>query len=218
VRQQLSLLMAAHKAFFNSERVLFQKILRAISVLSFRYNVICKLHANELERTYNQIAQKIASGQYTNKTQIFDHLRELYPNDELFKSAFKEKELTTSNSRNKKIVRYILFELEKNMGSGDLDFESSQITIEHIFPENPDESWSEDLDGYTYRLGNMVLLEKNTNRELGNANYSTKRETLRKSSYKTAQYVAENYDTWTPDTVKAYQASLARKATSIWKF
>lgn len=218
VRQQLSMLMAAYKTFFDSDRVTFQKVLNAVSVLSFRYNVICKLHTNELERVYNQIALKIATGEYIEIKQIIEHLRDLYPNDSIFKTSFKEKELVTSNSRNKKIVRYILFQIEKNMGNHELDFESSQITIEHIFPENPTESWSEDLERYTYRLGNMVLLEGKTNRSLGNGDYAVKKEALETSSFKTAQYVAAHYDEWTPDKVSSFQTDLARRATSIWRF
>lgn len=218
VRQQLSMLMAAYKTFFDSDRVTFQKVLNAVSILSFRYNVICKLHTNELERVYNQIALKIATGEYIEIKQIIEHLRDLYPNDSIFKTSFKEKELVTSNSRNKKIVRYILFQIEKNMGNHELDFESSQITIEHIFPENPTESWSEDLERYTYRLGNMVLLEGKTNRSLGNGDYAVKKEALETSSFKTAQYVAAHYDEWTPDKVSSFQTDLARRATSIWRF
>jgi len=218
VRQQLSMLMAAYKNFFDSDRVTFQKVLNAVSVLSFRYNVICKLHTNELERVYNQIALKISQGEYMGIKQIIEHLRNLYPNDDIFKISFKEKELVTSNSRNKKIARYILFQMEKNMGNSELDFESSQITIEHIFPENPTVAWSEDLERYTYRLGNMVLLEGKTNRSLGNADYAAKKEALETSSFKTAQYVATHYDEWTPDKVSAFQVDLARRATSIWRF
>lgn len=219
VRQQLSMLMAVHKAFYDEDRKAFHKILRAVSVLSFRYNVICRLYTNEQEKVYNQISQRVANGEYRTKSQIIEHLRTIYPSDNTFKLAFKEKELATSNSRNKKIVRYILFEMERDMGDVDFDFESAQTTIEHIVPENPEDGdWSESLEEYTYRLGNMVLLEKNLNQDIGNTDYATKRETLKSSSFKTAQYVAENYEEWSTDKIEAFQSDLARRATSIWQF
>jgi hypothetical protein len=60
------------------------------------------------------------------------------------------------------VVRYILFELERQCSGKDFDIENSQISLEHIFPENPSESWSA-IDETTqehllYRLGNMTLL------------------------------------------------------------
>ena len=141
VRQPLGMLISSYHVFFEPDRQSFCKILEAISIISFRYNVICSLPSNEQERFYNEIAGKISEGQYNTYREVLEALREFYPDDLLFKSAFSKKELRTTNSRNRKIVRYILFEIEKQRYEHAFDFESATYNLEHILPENPDQTW-----------------------------------------------------------------------------
>ncbi len=60
VRQPLAMLMACHARFFDDERPAFTRILKAVAVISFRYNVICNLQAHEQERLYNAVALKVS--------------------------------------------------------------------------------------------------------------------------------------------------------------
>ena len=113
VRQPLAMLLACHTQFFEGDRPAFTRILKAIVVISFRYNVICNLQTHEQERLYNDIAVKVTEGIYSTDQQVFAALHGIYPDDTQFKGAFIEKELRTTDSRNKKVVRYILFEIEK---------------------------------------------------------------------------------------------------------
>jgi len=61
VRQPLAMLMACHSRYFEHERVAFTRIIKAIAVVSFRYNVICNLQTHEQERLYNEIAWKVTA-------------------------------------------------------------------------------------------------------------------------------------------------------------
>ncbi|MCI5130496.1 MAG: DUF262 domain-containing protein [Candidatus Electrothrix sp. EH2] len=81
--------------------------------LSFRYNVICGMPGNELERVYNIIAIRLTKGTFTSARAVIAELQPIYPEDKAFKAAFADKALRTSSSRNKKVVRYILFELKR---------------------------------------------------------------------------------------------------------
>ena len=96
------------------------------------------------------------------------------------KRPFYEKEFRTTNSRNKKVVRYILFEIERQRSGQDFDFESATYNLEHILPEHPSESWSyieeSKQDRLIYRIGNMTPLETKRNRDLGNEDYAAKRQ------------------------------------------
>ncbi len=218
VRQPLPLLLSAYIRLSGEHRDLFGKILRAISVISFRYNVICNLQASEQESLYNQVAQDVFSEKLKTRSEIFAALKSAYPDDEMFGTHFENKELSTINSRNKKIVRYILHAIENKENGSDLDFESDRTTIEHIAPENPEESaWDEELTASVYRLGNMILLNATQNKDLGNAPYAQKRAIYEKSDYSLTRYVAEHYDAWTSDKVKSFQKHLAKQAKSIWR-
>ena len=102
-------------------------------------------------------------------------LRPVYPDDERFRLSFREKSIGVAQTRNKRIVRYILFELERQASGNSHDFEDSRITLEHVLPLNPEDAWDEfgegELDAQTARLGNMALLEAGPNRDAGNAGY-----------------------------------------------
>ncbi len=162
VRQPLAMLMACHAAFFEQDRAGLpnrQKRLRG----GFRYNVICNLQAHEQERLYNEMAQKITGGTYIRPADVISALNPVYPDDNQFKAAFAEKELRTTNNRNKKVVRYILFEIERQQSGQEFDFESATYNLEHILPEHPSQAWDHieenRQDRLIYRLGNMTPLE-----------------------------------------------------------
>ena len=57
VRQPLAVLLAAFDRFEQEDRTGFERFLRAIAVVSFRYNVICGRQSNEQEMLYNDIAR-----------------------------------------------------------------------------------------------------------------------------------------------------------------
>jgi len=221
VRQPLAMLMACHSKFYESERAAFTRILKAVAVVSFRYNVICNLQAHEQERLYNDIACKVSSGEYARPSEVIAALRNVYPSDKQFKAAFSEKEFRTTNSRNKKVVRYILFEIERQRSGQDFDFESATYSLEHILPEHPSEAWSyieeAKQDRLIYRIGNMTPLETSLNRDLGNLAYPEKRQVYQQSVFQTTKAVAEHYDTWDEHKIEARQKQLANIASGIWK-
>ena len=141
VKQPFSVLLASYENFFESDRKGFLSIVRAISILSFRYNVICNNPPNEQERFYNKIAVRIECKELSSASLVIKALDEIYPKDEVFKSAFSAKQLKTTDNRNKKIVRHILCEIEKNVSGVGRDENDDKFNIEHILPENPDDSW-----------------------------------------------------------------------------
>jgi hypothetical protein len=221
VRQPLALLMAAYHCFFEKERAVFTRILRSIAVISFRYNVICNFQPNEQEYLYNNISCRISDGSYSNIYDVLQALKAIYPDDAQFKTSFTNKELRTANSRNKKIMRYILHAMEKQKSGHDFDFESSAYNIEHILPENPSDDWihfsEEHQEQSIYRIGNMCLLESGSNRNIGNGSFSQKKEAYAESDFILTRAVSEHYETWTESTIAARQKKLADLAAGIWR-
>ena len=90
----------------------FARLLRMCSVISFRYSVISSLATHEMERVYSRVAQKVSARELTTPTAIFRDLTSIYVEDRLFESNFSYKSINTNGSRWKRLVRFILFEIE----------------------------------------------------------------------------------------------------------
>lgn len=221
VRQPLALLLAAFDRFAEDDRAGLGRFLRAIAVVSFRYNAICGYPSNEQETMYNRIARNISTGHIANAAAAIAELRPVYPDDAKFKAAFAAKVLRTTSSRNKKVARFILFRLEEQLSGNRFDIESAKYNIEHVLPENPGNGWDQfddqQRDAFTYRLGNLTLLATADNRTLGNTSFSKKRPIYKKSQFAITRKLAENFDAWTAEKIRSHQTWMGKQATAIWR-
>ena len=218
VRQPFPLILAAHRTLPTEQ---FAKVLRGCVVIAFRYNVIGNQPTNEQERVYYAAAQKIQQGTAVNAQQVLMSLQEIYPKDEVFKTAFSEKIIRTTDSRNNRVVRYLLCELEHQHSNQDWDFESDTFNVEHVLPQNPTAGWEqfseEETEAMVYRIGNMALLSKGANKDMGNAAYAIKRPVLQDSEFGLTRKLADENQEWTPSRIAARQKLLAKLASAVWR-
>lgn len=215
VRQPFSMLISAYNRLQDKD---FTKLLKYVFIISFRYNVIGGLNPNEQENIYNKAALKISKERSVNFQEVLNLLKAIYVNDSSFKASFSYKTIRTSSSRNKRIVKHILFSLEKHISNKDFDFESEKYSIEHIFPENPDEGWEEFTDDqFTYRLGNFTLLTKSENREVGNKCFDEKKIVYQKNAFEITKRIYSEYSNWNENNINKHQRWMANQASSIWR-
>ncbi len=222
VRQTLPLLLKTFELWGENKRPLFKRVLNALLVFSFRYNVICNKQTHDQERLYNAISCKLNKPDKAAAAMIFSGLKELYPVDNEFKSAFADKEMRTTNMRNKKVVRYILFQIEKNIAGNEYNFDSIQYNIEHILPENPNPAeWAdfreENISNYIFRIGNMTLMDAKPNRDIGNSPFSEKRVTYKESRFRQTAAIEEHYEEWKESIIDTRQKQFAQQAAQIWR-
>ena len=220
VRQAMPLLFTAWE---NSKPEQFIRILKLVTVISFRYSIICSRNANALEPIYHLAAKAVADGKATTAAVVFSHLQPIYVDDERFRSDFTHFEAKT-RGQGKTLTKYILVRLE--MDASD-DARLSPITdsgtIEHILPENPTDAWEEDFDdtstgAMTYRLGNLTLLEAPANREIGNRPYGKKLDAYGRSRYVLTKRLPETApERWTPEHINERQRRMADRAVHIWR-
>ncbi|WP_274956482.1 DUF262 domain-containing protein [Duodenibacillus massiliensis] len=218
VRQPYPMLMAARRKLESAD---FEALLRATVVIAFRYNVIGAQHTGEQERHYHAAALRLHRGEATTLAQVLDVLKPIYRGDEAFRTDFSEKSIKTTQTRNAKVVRYILYKLERQADGLDFDRDSPAYNIEHVLPQSPGAGWEvfsdRDLDAFIYRLSNMVMLESSVNRDIGNGAYAEKRDALRASAVSLTRRLAEENDDWTPERLQARQKQLANLATTVWR-
>ncbi len=218
VRQPFPLLLATRRQFSEAD---FETLLSACVVLSFRYNVIGSQPPSEQERVYNQVAQRLSRGEFAGVTEVLEALASIYVTDKPFRAAFAEKVIRTTQSRNLRLVRYLLCQLERHVNGQEYDFASDTFNLEHILPQNPQSGWNafsdEEVEAMVYRLGNMTLCETGLNRDLGNGDYDSKREGYSQSMFLLTKKIAEENAEWNPERVSARQNWMAKQATAIWR-
>jgi len=221
VRQPYAVLLAVFDRFAERDRGGFRRFLNAIVVVSFRYNVICGRQANEQELVYNGIARDVSAGRIDDVNSAISALKPVYPEDNEFKAAFAEKVLRTTNTRNKKVARYILFQLDRQHSETAFESESAKYGIEHVLPENPGDEWDQfdepQRESSTYRLGNLTPLDTSDNRDIGNAGFDAKRPVYEASVFSITTKIAQEFDTWTVEKIRLRQHWMARQATGIWR-
>jgi uncharacterized protein with ParB-like and HNH nuclease domain len=103
-----------------------------------------------------------------------------FPSNEDLKTALKDKDLYNTQPKN----RNYLFEMLENFNNREyVNTSNEQITIEHIFPRNPNENWNTDLSPEVYFLfkekhlntiGNLTL--SGNNGALSNKSFLAKKE------------------------------------------
>jgi hypothetical protein len=218
VRQMTPLLFAAWEKFQPGD---FVRVLKLVSVLSFRYSVISDLNTNALEPLYHDAAKAVLDGRASTPADVFEKLRPAYLDDAKFEQDFALFSVDTSGQR-RKLAKYILARLEADAANRACDPDTDPATIEHILPENPGPGWEAFPEAYwadaVYRLGNLTLLEASANRRVGNSEYTAKRAEYAMSSYRLTQLVAEHAPTeWTLEHLERRQRELAQRAVHIWR-
>jgi uncharacterized protein with ParB-like and HNH nuclease domain len=213
IRQINSLFLSAIR---NLEVENFRKLAKICSVISFRYNIIGGLNPNAQEDVYNTVALKILS----NKRFEVADFQTIYVSDLNFENDFSTKEFKNT-TRNHKIVKYILSKIEVYQHRNEIDPESDLFTIEHILPENADDTWGnftfEEINRSVYRMGNLTLLEKKLNREADQKAYVEKILLFAQSNSELTKTLPDNFNTWNEDKLAARQRELAKHAKAIWK-
>jgi hypothetical protein len=218
VARPFSMLIAARRRFADD---VFTDLLRDCVVLAFRANVICGFSAGEQERVFSEVALGIANGEVRSRAEVLDRLRTVYPGDQTFRAAFVEKVIRTTQSRNNRVVRYLLCRLERHVsGNAELLQQSESFNVEHVLPQNPGPAWGAipetDAESLTYRLGNTTLLRKAANSDVGNGSWAEKRAVLAASEFAIARRLAAVQD-WNAEAIAANQVWMATQAVAIWR-
>ncbi len=160
----------------------------------------------------NTVAQRLLFIQISVEDQVNAYV------DDKFKQDFSVISISTKQNKKKKLVKYILSELERDALGRPAD--DNRCTIDHILPQHPTSVWRKEfnedtIDDAVYRLGNMTPLEKSKNVSIDTEPYEVKREQYRESSYKITREIES--DDWNELSIENRQKVMAERAACIWR-
>ncbi len=210
----------------------FVRVLEIIQSFAWRRFVI-GLGTNALNKIFMTLYSDIQRDEYV-KSLEFALLKkrgsQRFPTNNEVVNTLKDKDMYSIKSKN----RIYFFERLENYNNKELvQIENNpDITIEHIFPQNPDEVWDKQLSeeeindiknnhlntmanltlsGNNGQLGNKSFIEKKNmnvnNREQG---YIYSRLWLNRS--------LSNIDCWGPKELKKRHKILAKRFLDVWKY
>ena len=218
-RQMTPVLFAAWDRFADDD---FVRLLKLASVIAFRYSVVSRLNPNLLERVGHFAARAVLDGKANRPGALFGRLRPVYVDDERFENDLARWTIDAAG-RGGKLARYVLARLETDAGERAVDPETDPGSVEHVLPENPAGEWAEVFppdrwEAAVHRLGNLTLLERTLNREVGSAGYPTKRAAYEKSRYALTRAIPDLApEAWTPALIDERQRRLAARAVQVWR-
>lgn len=218
-QQALPILIAAAQEFEPSE---FSKLTYILVVMAVRYNLIGELRTGVLANYYADIPKKIRTGTLTKSAKVFREIKPIYPSDEEFEQAFADKVL-----RDAKKARFLLIEIEKYISGSKLQVvrDTRKINIEHILPRNPSQEWADtlksidndDIQKYTYRLGNLALVSAAPNKGMGSKGFDVKKRGIYRKEDLYFTHLIDQYPTWLKNDIEDRQIKLAQVAVKVWR-
>ncbi|MGI9525801.1 MAG: DUF4268 domain-containing protein [Weeksellaceae bacterium] len=158
------------------------KVLKLIQTYTWRRFVV-GLPTNALNKIFMSLYSEVDTEDYYNSIAlalITKRGSAKFPTDEDLKTALKDKDLYNIQSKN----RNYMFELLENFNNREhVDTSNDKITVEHIFPQNPNEDWAKDItpddyflfkEKYINTIANLTL--SGNNGALGNKSFSDKKQ------------------------------------------
>lgn len=191
-------------------------VLSWITNLTVRYSIICAKGTGNLETAYARASSAMRKKDSKMKD-IKQTLLNIWPNDEEFKSSFKEKTLTSPH-----IIKYLFAKMEIFVSKDDSLIPNPEtLSVEHILPKKPGSKWplkmheTEFLKEHLSKIGNLTILTEPMNRQAESREFSFKKTIYEDSKYKLTENLCQ-YTNWTEIEIEKRQAGLSDIAASVW--
>jgi hypothetical protein len=199
----------------------YTRLLDAVLIILFRNYIANPNYGSAIILTWDNIALAIYEKNIRDIKQIIELIKPIYIEDVPFKIRFSMLSLDTNSPQQKKILRYILTQLESSTTPiFDSKFKFDDVSIEHILPQNsyalyPDFNKKNHAQ-FVFRLGNLALLEIAKNTEEACAkNIVDKIAVFQTSQYHTTNNI-QNITIWNEQAIVERQIEMAKTACVIW--
>ena len=222
-------LMKVYDDFANSiiDKSIFLGVLELIQSYTFR-RFILSLPTNALNKIFMSLYDKVDKNNYLFSIQKSLLQRagvQRFPKNSEVKDALKVKDVYNIQSKNR---TYLFERLENYENREAVLIEGNQdITIEHIFPQNPDPKWKVELgseeyiyikENYLNTIGNLTL--SGNNGKLGNKPFLEKRD-LKEGGYKDSRLWLNKYlsllEQWNKSEIEKRFEHISERFLKVWE-
>jgi len=216
-----SLILSIYDIYYVENKSKFKELLRLLINFSFRYNTICVLPGNELERLYTSLSLGLRKNQ-KNWEDIIKELKKISPDQALFLNCFSNFSLYNGN-----LARYVLKRICKSQlderGQKELTIDSMNVNWEHIIPKKPNAEWlkffkEREFDNYLdyiNKIGNQTLLLEEYNSKISNYFFDKKQDMYKKSVLPINEYL-KTIKQFSREEVETRQSEFGKIADKIW--
>ena len=212
---QIRPLMLAIARYFNANNtaLAFKKLV----AWSVRF-MIMNIKGGRLDEGYARLAFAIFKQEIKNETDLKRQSEKLVVTDAEFSASFENTKVSVA-----KLARYYLRSLENTARQEPnpefLPNEDTVINLEHIMPQSLKNGWDglteQDVETHFSRIGNMVLLQANTNSIISDSNFEIKKKAYGLSSFTLTNQLA-GLDKWDTQSIDERQKLLAKLAVQTW--
>ena len=221
-------LMKVYDDYFNSviDKGIFLAVLDLVQSFTWR-RFILGLPTNALNKIFMSLYDKVEHTDYLFSIQKSLLQRtgvQRFPKNAEVIDALKVKDVYNIKSKNR---TYLLERLENFENREPVLIDGNQdITIEHIFPQNPNPKWKIELgndefdfvkENYLNTIGNLTL--SGNNGKLGNKSFIDKRD-LEEAGYKDSRLWLNRYltilDKWDKVEIERRFDLIAERVLKIW--
>lgn len=209
-------------------RETFICVLELVQSFSWRRFVV-GLPTNALNKIFMRLYEDVDNSNYLasiQKSLIKKKSTQRFPKNSEIIEILKEKDFYGIQSRNR---MYLLERLENYENKEFVSISGNpEITVEHIFPQNPDSKWKYDLgedqynefrEKYLNTLANLTL--SGNNGSLGNKPFLVKRD-LPEKGYKDSRLFLNKHlatlEKWDLEELKIRREMLTKRFLRIWKY
>jgi len=186
-----------------------------IEKFHFLFNAITSSRSSGgISGMYSSFGRQIFNAKDSNEasiaiTDLIQKLRDREVAESEFHVGFEQIVYTKKHSSQKSLVQYILKKVAIHQNQPFIG-ESDDLTIEHLLPQSAAKSQKEEL--LVGQIGNLMLIDSETNGKLSTNNFQNKREILLERGYKLPSDLLKATDM----SEKIIQENTARVSELAW--
>ena len=139
-------------------------------------------------------------------------MKEKIPTYDEFLASFRTLKFTNGYTKHKKIIQYTLAKFDQHYNKNGVSINYEMMTLEHILSQNPSRK-AINHDNYMGQIGNLILVDEQTNNSLGTKSFIDKKKILTNANIFLDNVIISATD-WTQAEIDARTNDIAAKAYS----